>query len=416
MEPKHAALPRGFAPVLVLAFILAAVNLRPAVTSLGALLDPVIEDLGMNGFVAGALTGVPPLCFAALGPLAPRLAGKRGPELVVIAAMAAILLGMVLRSAAPTTWVFLLCTALALAGIALGNILMPVLVKRWFPRKIGVVTGVYTTAVALGASIVAGAAVPVNGLLGGDWRFGLGVWATPAGLGLALWVVVYFGLRNQIAQRQQTGSAALADGSQLGPMRRNATAWWVAIFFGMQSAAAYIFMGWAPKIFTDFGVDPGYAGMLLAVILGVGVPLSFIMPALAARFANQGPLVLVTGIAGTAAVIGMLSFPAEGALLWAVLLGVSGANFPLALTMIGLKAHTAAGVARLSAFGQSVGYLIAFPGPFAVGALHEVTGSWTAPILLLGVLMVLQTVSGLVAGKPRYVEDSVAPQAAAFKR
>ncbi|MEU3330645.1 CynX/NimT family MFS transporter [Glutamicibacter creatinolyticus] len=405
MKPTATPPPRGFAAVLVIAFILAALNLRPAVTSLGALLDPVIDGLEMNGFVAGMLTGVPPLCFALLGPLAPRLAGRRGPELVVIGAMAVILLGMVLRSIAPSTWLFLLCTALALTGIALGNILMPVLVKRWFPHRVGMVTGAYTTAVALGASAVAGIAVPVNEALGGNWRVGLGVWATLAALALGVWLVVYFGLRNQIAARQQQ-IGAFSEGNGIGPMWRNATAWWVAIFFGTQASAAYIFMGWAPKIFTGYGLAPGYAGVLLAVILGVGVPLSFIMPALAGRFRNQRPLVLVTGTAGVLAVAGLLTYPAQGAMLWAVLLGVAGANFPLALTMIGLKAHTAAGVAKLSAFGQSVGYLIAFPGPFAVGALHEMTDSWTAPVLLLGALMVLQTVSGMMAGKPRYVEDS----------
>ena len=405
MENTRPALPRAFAPLLVIAMILASLNLRPAVTSLGALLDPVIEGLQINGFIAGMLTGVPPLCFALLGPLAPRLAGKRGPELVVIGAMAAIMLGILLRSAAPMTWVFLLCTALALAGIAVGNILMPVLVKRWFPHKVGLVTGTYTTAVALGATTAAGITVPVNQALGEDWRLGLGVWATPAVIALALWLVVFTGLRPQIRQLQQPVQIGPAAAPPLGPMRRNPTAWWVAIFFGTQSSAAYIFMGWAPKIFTDYGVGPGHAGALLAVLLGVGVPLSFIMPALAARFTNQGPLVWVTGLCGVLAVIGMLTFPAQGALLWAILLGVAGANFPLALTMIGLKAHTAAGVAKLSAFGQSVGYLIAFPGPFAVGALHEVTGSWVAPLLLLGALMIAQIIAGLMAGKPRYVED-----------
>lgn len=406
MRPNPATLPRGFAPLLVIAMILAAVNLRPAVTSLGALLDPVIEGLEMNGFIAGVLTGVPPLCFALLGPLAPRLAARRGPELVVIGAMAAITLGIVLRSLAPVTGMFLAFTALALAGIAVGNILMPVLVKRWFPHKIGLVTGTYTTAVALGATSVAGVAVPVNEVLGANWRTGLGVWALPAAIALIVWVVVFTGLRNQISRHQQPADPTQAP-PPLGPMRSNSTAWWVAIFFGSQSAAAYIFMGWIPKIFNAYGVDPGYAGALLAVILGVGVPLSFVMPALAARFTNQGPLAWVTGLCGIAAVIGLLTAPAQGALLWAILLGISGTNFPLALTMIGLKAHTAAGVSKLSTFAQSVGYLLAIPGPFAVGALQEVTGSWTAPILLLGVLMVAQIVSGVMAGRPRYIEDSV---------
>ncbi|WP_161448781.1 CynX/NimT family MFS transporter [Glutamicibacter soli] len=404
-SPPRLALPKGFGVLLVLAIILASINLRPAVTSLGTLLDPAIEDLQMNGFFAGMITGVPPLCFALLGPLAPRLTGKRGPELVVIAAMGAILAGILLRSAAPETWTFLLCTALALAGIAVGNILMPVLVKRWFPHKIGVVTGAYTTAVALGASAVAGVAVPVNDMLGGHWRIGLAVWALPALLALAVWLVVYLGLRSQIAAQHGEFGRNHVQAATIGPMYKNPTAWWVALFFAGQSSVAYIFMGWAPKIFADLGMDPIEAGALLAILLGVGVPLSFVMPALAARFTHQGPLVIINGVAGLIAVAGMLTFPLEGAYLWVILLGICGSNFPLALTMIGLKAHSAAGVAKLSAFGQSAGYLIAFPGPFAVGALYEVTGSWTSPIWLIAALIVFQTYTGIMAGRPRYIED-----------
>lgn len=404
--PKnHATLSKGFGALLILAIILASLNLRPAVTSLGALLDLVIEDLQMNGFVAGMITGIPPLCFALMGPLAPRLAGKRGPELVVAAAMAAVLLGIALRAAAPGTGFFLLCTALALAGIAVGNILMPVLVKRWFPGKIGIVTGAYTTAVALGASGVAGIAVPVNQMLGGNWRLGLGFWAILALLALVLWLLVYFGMRNQIAAQQQLAGSS-TDGAGIGPMRKNATAWWVALFFGGQSAVAYIFMGWLPKIFIDFGVSPAFAGSLLAILLGVGVPLSFVMPALAAKFSNQTPLVIFNGAVGIIAIIGMLLAPVQGAVLWAVLLGICGSNFPLALTMIGLKARTAAGVSKLSTFGQSAGYLMAFPGPFLVGVLHETSGSWVAPIWLIAGLIVFQTLVGIMAGRPRYIEDT----------
>ncbi|MGJ3402218.1 MFS transporter [Glutamicibacter sp. Je.9.36] len=405
--PKNrATLSKGSGALLILAIILASLNLRPAVTSLGSLLDLVIGDLQMNGFVAGMITGIPPLCFALLGPLAPRLAGKRGPELVVASAMGAVLLGIALRAVAPGTGFFLLCTALALAGIAVGNILMPVLVKRWFPGKIGIVTGAYTTAVALGASGVAGVAVPVNQMLGGNWRMGLGFWAILALLALVLWLSVYFGMRNQIAAQQRHLASNSNDAAGIGPMSKNATAWWVALFFGGQSAVAYIFMGWLPKIFIDLGVSPAFAGSLLAILLGVGVPLSFVMPALAAKFSNQAPLVIFNGAVGIIAIIGMLLAPVQGAVLWAVLLGICGSNFPLALTMIGLKARTAVGVSKLSTFGQSAGYLLAFPGPFLVGVLHETSGSWVAPMLLIAGLIVFQTLVGIMAGRPRYIEDT----------
>jgi len=273
------------------------------------------------------------------------------------------------------------------------------------PLKVGLVTSAYATNRALGAAAVAGVTVPVRNSLGGKWRIGLAVWAVPALLAVIAWVVIYAGLRPQIAQLQAEYSQASSSASSIGPMYKNSTAWWVAMFFGAQASVAYIFMGWAPKIFSDQGVDPVQSGVLLAVLLGVGVPLSFVMPTLAARFKNQAPLVIINGVVGIIAVVGMLIIPVQGAYLWAVMLGICGSNFPLALTMIGLKSRSAAGVAKLSGFGQSVGYLIAFPGPFAVGAVHEMTGTWNASMLLIGALIIFQTATGIMAGRPRYIED-----------
>ncbi|MER6040637.1 MFS transporter, partial [Streptomyces sp. NPDC001856] len=176
--------------LVVVGIVLAALNLRPAITSLGALLEEVRDDLGMSGSVAGLLTSVPPLCFAVFGLAAPRLARRFGPGAVVCAGMAAIGAGLLIRPWAGGTAGFLAASALALMGIAVSNVLMPAIVKRWFPDRVGSMTGLYSMALALGTATAAAATVPVTEALGGDWRSGLAVWAALAAAAVLPWLAL----------------------------------------------------------------------------------------------------------------------------------------------------------------------------------------------------------------------------------
>ncbi|WP_306329856.1 MFS transporter, partial [Streptomyces venezuelae] len=187
-SPAPGAARRLTLGLVTVGLVLAALNLRPAITSLGALLEEVSSDLHMSGTVAGVLTSVPPLCFAVFGITAPRLARRFGPAAVVCAGMAAIFAGLLLRPFAGGTVGFLAASALALMGIAVSNVLMPVIVKRYFPDRIGSMTGLYSMALALGTSIAAAATVPMTDALGGDWRVGLGVWAAIAALAVLPWI------------------------------------------------------------------------------------------------------------------------------------------------------------------------------------------------------------------------------------
>ncbi|MFE6459861.1 CynX/NimT family MFS transporter [Streptomyces cinereoruber] len=446
--PAAPAVPvhRRFLVPVVLGLVLAALNLRPAITSLGALLEEVSEGLHMSGSVAGVLTSVPPLCFAVFGITAPRLARRFGPAAVVCAGMAAIFAGLVLRPLAGGTAAFLAASALALMGIAVSNVLMPVIVKRYFPDRVGTMTGLYSMALALGTSVAAAATVPMTDALGGDWRLGLGVWAVLAALAVLPWLPL---LRDRDGGRagasrtdngaSHTGAGASRTGTgvsrtgvgsprtEVGSSRtdtgaprteakaparaaaprvtRSRTAWALGAFFGLQATGAYITMGWMPQIFRDAGVPASTAGVLLAVTMVMGVPLAFVIPRLATRMKTQGPIVVALALCGLGGYTGLFLAPAAGAWVWAVLLGVSNCAFPLALTMIGLRSRTGAGVVRLSAFAQSVGYLISIPGPLLVGVLYQHSGGWGLPIALMGGLMVPQMIVGILAGRDRTVED-----------
>ncbi|MFE9706604.1 CynX/NimT family MFS transporter [Streptomyces sp. NPDC005930] len=399
--------------LLILGIVLAALNLRPAITSLGALLEEVRDGRGMSGSVAGLLTSVPPLCFAVFGVTAPRLARRFGPGAVVCAGMVAITAGLVIRPYAGGTGGFLAATALALMGIAVSNVLMPVIVKRYFPDRVGSMTGLYSMALAFGTSVAAAATVPVTDALGGHWQPGLAVWAVLPALAVLPWIPFVRNRREPAPAAAPSAPSGGQDGersAQQPPLRiiRSRTAWALAVFFGLQATAAYITMGWMAQIFRDSGVSAGTAGLLLAVIMVMGVPLAFVIPRVASRLPHQGPIVLVLGLCGLAGYAGLYFAPVGGAWAWALLLGVSNCAFPLALTMVGMRARTGAGVAQLSAFAQSTGYLISIPGPLLVGVLYQHSGGWGLPIALMSALMVPQIVVGVLAGRDRTVEDEAA--------
>lgn len=410
--PAPAASPRTavwLTRLLVVGLVLAAVNLRPAITSLGALLEDVRDGLHMSGSVAGVLTSVPPLCFAVFGVTAPRLARRFGPAAVVCAGMAAITAGLLVRPFTNSTPAFLAASALALMGIAVSNVLMPVIVKRYFPDRVGTMTGLYSMSLSAGTAVAAAATVPMTGALGGSWRLGLGVWAVVAAVAVLPWAALL--VRDRRSAVTATGADAASrreaerTASPAPRITRSRTAWALGCFFGLQATGAYITMGWMPQIFRDAGVSAGTAGLLLAVTMVMGVPLAFVIPRLATRMKNQGPIVIALGACGLTGYAGLFLAPAGGAWVWAVLLGVSNCAFPLALTMIGMRARTGAGIVRLSAFAQSTGYLISIPGPLLVGVLYQHSGGWELPITLMGGLMLPQIILGVVAGRDRTIED-----------
>ncbi|MFE4216458.1 CynX/NimT family MFS transporter [Streptomyces sp. NPDC056844] len=387
--------------IVTVGLVLAALNLRPAITSLGPLLEEVRNTLHMSGSVAGVLTSVPPLCFAVFGFMAPRLARRFGAGAVVCAGMVAIAAGLLLRPFVGGTAGFLAASALALMGIAVSNVLMPVIVKRWFPDRVGTMTGLYSMALALGTALAAALTVPLTDALGGSWKTGLAVWAALAVVAILPWLAL---VRDRGPGADRPAGQAPKPAPALR-ITRSRTSWALACFFGLQATAAYITMGWMPQIFRDAGIPAGTAGVLLAVTMAMGVPLAFVIPRVASRLRTQGPIVLVLSGCGLAGYAGLYLAPAGGAWLWALLLGIANCAFPLALTMIGMRSRSGAGVVRLSAFAQSTGYLLSIPGPLLVGVLYQHSGGWGLPLALMAALLVPQTIAGMLAGRDRTIED-----------
>lgn len=384
--------------LVVVGVVLTGLSLRSAVGSLGAVLDQVRDGLGMSAAAAGLLTALPVLCFAVVGAVTPRGARRLGPGAVLLVGLAAIAAGLAGRAFAPGTTTFLLGSAVTLAGAAVGNVVLPVLIKQYFPDRIGAMTGLYSMSAAAGVALPAALTVPVGDALGWGWRGGLVVWAPVALLAVLPWLGV---LR---------ATAAGSSGPQVPAGRlpwRNPVALALLGYFGLQSLAAFTVVGWFPTILVDAGVPAQTAALLLALTAALAIPFNLLVPVLAARGpVHTRAVVVVVGTVVFAGYLGLLLAPAAAPLLWAVLLTAAHLGFPLAIVLIGLRTRTPAGTARLSGFVQSGGYAIAAAGPLGVGILYGVGGTWTAPLALLLGTTVLQVLLGLVAARPGAVDEA----------
>lgn len=378
----------------VVALVIAALNLRLAVTSVGPVLAEIRGGLGMSATVAGLLTSLPVVCFATVGFAAPRLARRFGAAAVIAAGLVLVTVGLAVRPYAPGTTVFVLLSGLALAGIALVNVLMPVIVKECFPDRVGAMTGLYSVALNVGATTAAAATVPLAGVLGDDWRLGLAAWAVLSGLGVPFWV--WFARDRVVVPPDPSGALDVR-------VYRSPVAWALAGYFGLQSTSAYVIIGWLPQIYRDAGLSAERAGVLFAVTSFLGVPLSFALSAVAGRMRSQSGIAATLGVFGVAGYAGLWASPAGAPWLWAVLLGVVNGAFPLVLTLIALRGRTPETVVRLSAFAQGVGYLLAMPGPILIGVLHDASGGWRLPLAVMVALMIPQIVVGALAGRDRQV-------------
>jgi CP family cyanate transporter-like MFS transporter len=398
--------------LLALAIVLTGLNLRTAVTTVGPLLAELEHGLGMSSSVAGLLTTLPVVCFAGLGVAAPAVVRRFGEFATLGAALAVMTFGLVARALAGSSWVFLLMSVLALTGGAVGNVVLPGVVKRYFPNRTGLLVAAYTTALALGQGAGTALAVPIAQADGAEgWRFGIGGWALVSAAAVVPWVALLVMARGRLLPGAPSEEAT-ADGerpSALTPrmLAHSKLVWALTVFFGCQSAWAYIAFGWIAQFFRDAGVSAERAGLLAAFISLLAIPVSLVVPPLATRLRTQRSLLVVLVGASVAGYAGMLVAPVPGAWLWMTLVGIGLGLFPLAITLIALRTRTAQATAALSAFSQGVGYLIAASGPLLVGILRDATGGWNAPFVVVFALAAVMLPVGWYAAGDRYVDDEL---------
>ena len=382
--------------LLVLAIVLLAANLRPALTSVAPLIGQIRTDTGISNGVAGLLTGLPLLAFAVLSPIAPRLAHRFGMERVLLASLLVLTVGILLRSAGVVAALFL-GTAILGAAIAVGNVLLPSLVKREFPERTGLMTSTYTTALAVSAAIAAGASFPITYQVDDGWRGSLALWALLALVAAVAW---FTQIRSADPANASTGTSRGVTG-----LWSSVLAWQVTLFMGLQSLGYYVVLTWLPEILQEeVGVSAAQAGWILALSQVVVIPAMFLTPVLADRRPSQYSVVVVAVTLTGAGTLGLLVAASTATILWIVLLGLGqGACFSLALTFFALRAPDSEHAAALSGMAQSLGYLLAAGGPFLFGLLRDATHTWTVPLTLLFAVTVCLLITGLGAARDSHV-------------
>ncbi len=383
----------------LVAILALAFNLRPVAVAIGPVLAEISADIGLDGVTAGLLTSLPTLCFAAFGAVAPWVSQRIGVVPTVGLALAALLAGQVGRLLMHSPGPFLALSALALAGMALANVLMPTLVRLHYPHRVGTATALYSLTLTLGVTMASAATVPIAQELGG-WRDALGVWIASGLAALVVWTPLLLG--------SVRGATAKGSRVSLGRVARTPLGWALAVFFGIQSAQAYSIFGWLPSVFRSAGLSDIEAGYMLGIATGVGILPAFVVPVLAARLRHPSRLFLTIMAFLVAGYVGLMLAPSSTPWLWAALLALGQASFPLILALFGIRARTPGATAALSGFAQSVGYALATLGPMSFGVLHGATGSWTASISLQLALCVPMVVAGLYACRPLLIEDQLA--------
>lgn len=391
-EPKL-SLTAGW--TMVVGIILISLTMRSPLTSVGPLLSSIRESLGLTNTVAGLITALPLLAFCALSPFAPGLARQFGLEKVLLYSLFVLMAGFAVRLM-PATVPLIGGTVLIGLAIAVFNVLLPSLVKRDFPLQVGIMTGVYTVSMNLCGALASGTSVPLARGLG--WNGALGIW------GILVPVTALFWFLRIRSGRKAAG--AMPGALKRRSLWRSPLAWTVALFMGMQSLVFYVTISWFPDLLVSRGLSDSSAGWMISLLQLSQLPVTFLVPILAGRMKNQRLLVIVMAVLMLASLGGMYLDIGGNTLipLWIILLGIGGGtSFALAMIFLTLRTKDAQDAASLSGMSQAVGYLLAASGPTLFGWLHDVSGGWSIPLLLLLVVTGLLLLCGLGASRNRTV-------------
>ena len=388
--------------LVLVGLVLLSLNLRPAAVSVGPVLAEVRDGLGMGAASAGVLTSLPVLAFACFGALAPALASRLGVHRVTLLALLCVVAGLGTRVLVDHEAPFLALSMLALAGMAVANVVLPSLVKLHFPDRVGLVTAIYTTALSVGLTAALLLTVPISNALG-DWRDGLGAWAVIAVVAAIPWVALVPRDRHLVRPERSVSYVDVLR-TPLGKA--------MALFFGLQSLQAYVVFGWFATLWRDADFTPTRAGLLVGLLAATAIPLSLWAPTRLAKSPDPRGLLFAILACYPIGYVGLMIAPHSLAIVWALFVGAGTTAFPLILTLVGLRARTPEGTAALSGVTQSVGYLIAAAGPFAIGALYDATGGWTWPLTVLIATVLPLFALGAYVARPVAVEDQLRRPAA----
>lgn len=371
-------------------------NLRAPITAVGPLVTDMKAELPFSNGVFGLLTTIPLIMFASLSPFVRRISDRLGAGRTIFISTATIALGIALRSYAGVAGLFV-GTVMLGAGIAVGNVLIPGIIKARFPERIGLATGAFAISMTTFAAVSSAVSYPFSALPGMGWRNSLAVWLALAAIGLLAW----------LPQRRLSLAAGTAQAAAdpRPSVWRSGIAWWLTILMGSQSFLFYFFTAWLPTIALAKGLSPESAGYIAFAYQLSSIPAAFLIPAIATRMKDQRGLIAVVSALYFSSLVMLVFVRAFAPLAVAVMLyGFStGACFNLCLLLISLRTNSAERATSLSGMVQSVGYALGAAGPLLGGWLFDLTGGWNATFVVVAVLIVVIFFSGRQAGRNRYI-------------
>ena len=381
--------------LLIAGIIFIAINLRPALASIGPLVEDIRATTGLSNTLLGLLTTLPLIAFGVVSTLTPLFTKRFGIGGTLLGAMLLLTAGIAIRY---IDWIPALYLGTALLGIAiaLGNVLLPSLTKRNFSENSGFMTSLYSSFMALGAATAAGISVPLAENYNLGWRTALLVWGIPSLLAFFVWMPQVSRLTKSSSSRSFKEAMKKLGNSRL--------AWNVALFMGLQSMVFYIILAWLPVILQSRGYDAAFAGWMLSLSQATGIIGSLIIPYVAGKQKNQRGIVAFLVLVEVISLTGIL-FPEFGPIaLWVSLLGVVlGGTFGLALLFLVLRSKDTEGATELSGMAQSAGYLVAATGPMLFGGIFDLTQNWDYALVFLFGIAGLKLYMGLGAGKAERV-------------
>ncbi|MFZ8756203.1 CynX/NimT family MFS transporter [Microbacterium sp. HMH0099] len=388
----------GLVALAAASIVLLGLTLRIAVASLSPLVDVIRQDFDLPAAMIGLIGMAPPVAFAVAGVFTPAIERRLGLErLVTIAAVVAAVM-LTVRASAGDAVSLLAATAGVFAAVGVANVLIPAVVKKYFPDRIGLMTTVYSTTMAVATFLPPLVAVPLASAIG--WRGSFGVWAGVAIAAVLPWIALAARARASRADRIEEARTSV-----LSRVVRVPQTWALVLSFGVNASVAYTAFAWLPSILVDIaGMDATAAGGLLALFSFMGLPVSLVVPVLVARARRIWPFYAVAVVGGLAGVAGLLVAPGTATALWVVLLGIPPLLFPLLLVLFGLRTRSHETAVALSGIVQSVGYGLAALLPLALGVTHELTGGWTVGLILLSGVIAVAVPAGVVASRSETIE------------
>ncbi|HCT5520135.1 TPA: CynX/NimT family MFS transporter [Klebsiella aerogenes] len=379
--------------LLIVGILFIAATLRVTFTGIAPLLDAIRAEYQLTTAQTGLLTTLPLLAFGLVSPLAAGVARRFGIERSLLLAMVIICLGIGLRSLPSAAWLYI-GTALIGCGIALGNVLLPGLIKRDFSGHVARMTGAYS--ITMGAAAAAGSAMVVPlALAGFGWRGALLLLMVFPLLALLLWLPQ--------ARRQATTPMTGSGAAHNRGIWRSALAWQVTLFLGINSLVYYVIVGWLPAILQSMGYSEAQAGSLHGLLqLATAAP-GLAIPLVLHRLKDQRGIAVLVALMCVVSTLGLWLLPGQ-AVIWTLIFGFgSGATMILGLTFIGLRASSAHQAAALSGMAQTIGYLLSACGPPLIGKIHDAYGDWHIPLIIVALIAVVMALFGALAGRAREI-------------